>query len=335
MELEPKLTAATVIHHVVGDLLSQREYAFASFPEIVDLAVINTGLGTLQSSFSFVKQASTYWDSTYWDAAPRPFLDTQALAYASAIAAWMRGDNNPDWATGLPAEVIRPMKKSLKYLFKTDDSFFHRSTASQNLLSQTQREWLATAANKSSSKQVIAIRHLKPDQEIVDKQESLLLEKLRSPIPAVVLHSISAVESLNLKSESIANELRMLAENPDDETRAKAIMALARLQQLDELTIGLAAKMIDSSVKYVVYAGVFTLSSLDSVSEHELKIAERGFLRALQSCDYEFVGLFASAFNLWLEDPESHFEQLLQDDQPGYLEIAIDALQNVKEQPAA
>jgi hypothetical protein len=332
MTPEPNLTTATLIHHVVGDLLCQNKFVHTECPEIVDLAVISTGLGILQSRFRFVQQGSRIWDSTYWTEAPRPFLDTEALAYASAIAAWVRGDDDPQWISELPNEVKRPMRKSLKYLIKTNDSFFHPSTAARPLLKQKQSDWLQLASDASISTQIVALRHLEPDELHCDRQENRLLETLRSPSQPVVLNSIAAVESLNFQREQIANELRLLVENQDDEIRSKAMIALTRSNQLDELTIGCAAKMVDNSVNYVAFAGVFALASLESAPENVLRVAERGFIRALQSCNYEFVGLFAAAFNRWLSDPVSHFERLLQDDQPEYLEIAVEALQNVREQ---
>ena len=62
MAFEPRLTAATVIHFAVADMLRQQQLGYAHLPEVVDLAVINVGLGVLQSSFGFVKQVGSFWD---------------------------------------------------------------------------------------------------------------------------------------------------------------------------------------------------------------------------------------------------------------------------------
>jgi hypothetical protein len=90
--------------------------------------------------------------------------------------------------------------------------------------------------------------------------------------------------------------------------------------------------MLSSKTKYVVYAGLTALSSLDSVSEQLVPPINRSFIRSLQVCDYEFVGLFAAAFTRWLDDPKEHVERLLRDDSPEYMEIAMEALDNVGEQ---
>ncbi len=335
MSDQPRLTAATVIHHVVADLLHQQKFGFAHSPEVVDLAVIITGLGTLNSSFSFVKQVGSFWDSTYWDASPRPFLDSRASAYANAIAAWIRDERDPVWARGLSTDLKRPMAKSLKYLFKTDDSFFRHPPTRQHLLQQPQRFWLEMASQSAASSQVIAIRQLRFDEPLREQQEKLLLEKLKAPARSPLLHAISAIESLQLDDESIIEELAALVDNRDNEISAKSMIAISKLGKLDEQLVNKAARMVDSQAKHVVFAGVFALCALESVPEHVLRAAERGFLRALQSCDYEFVGLFAAAFNRWLADPASHFVELMQDDDPEYLEIVLEALQNVREQSVA
>lgn len=334
MSRETRLTATALIQHLVCDLLYQHEFDILDFPEIVDLAVISTGLGMLRSSFDFVKKTGAYWDSTDWTAFPRPFLVSQTLAYANAIAAWVRNDRDPAWASDLPSELRRPMRKSLKYLFSTKDSFLDPSTANRELLTQSQRDWLKMATQSSTTEQVVAIRHLQFDEQLVDQQVSLLLDKLRSPARTIVLHSISAIESLKLPSKPIAEELRFLAENRDDEIRAKAMITLAKLGQVDELTMACAAKMVDSNARHVIFAGVFALSSVEAVPEDVLRVMERGFLRALQTCDYEFVSLFAAAFKRCLDNPDARIEHLLQDEQPEYLQIAMEALQGVREQSA-
>lgn len=335
MEREPKLTAASLIHHLVNDLLHQSGLDTLESPEMVDLAVVGTGLGALQNEFRFVQQGNSYWDSTVWDQFPRPFLDSNGLAYANAMAAWIRDDHKPDWVSDLPGDIKKPTQKSIKFLFKTNDCFFQRSTDAPGLLNQSQADWLQMASETSISRQVIAIRHLKKDQQLRDRQESLLMIKLRSPDRPVVLHSISAVESLHLNTAGIAEELRRLLDHRDDEIRAKAIIALARLGQLDESSVVCATQMIDSPVKFVVFAGVLALSTLQEVSEPVLQVANRGLVHSLQSCDYEFVNLFIAALSRWLKDPKSHLEELLQDDQPGYLEIALEGLETIAEQQSA
>lgn len=274
-----------------------------------------------------------FWDSTYWGVFPRPFLDTPTLGYVHALAAWMREERDPSWFADLPATVKNPSKKSLKFLTKTGDSFFDPQAADKRLLEQDQQQWLATAGDKSTSTQIIALLHLEPDESLADQQEKVLLEKLRSSNVALILHAISSVESVKLSAEPLFDQLRFLTEHQNDEVRAKAAIALAKLGEVDEATVGVAAKMIDSRAKHVVYAGVFALASQPKVDDTTLRAVDRGFLSALQTCDYEFIQLFVMAYDKWLEQPDEHFQRLLVDDGE-YLEMALEALQAAREKPA-
>ncbi len=265
-----------------------------------------------------------------WLRFPKPFLDGQSLAYACAMVAWVRKETDPLWANDLPVEVKKPMQKSLKFLQKSGDSFLQ--TESRSLLSQSQARWQELAASKSVSTQVIAVRHLELGEELSPDLEERVLQNLRSGNRAVILHTIAATERMAARNEQVVEELRSLVENRDDEIRAKAMCSLARMRSVDEHSVRLAARMLDSSVKHVAFAGLFALSSLDSVSDQVVAAANRGFLKALQTCNYEFVGLYASAFNRWLDDPQAHFQRLLAQDSPEYLQIAIESLATVRDQ---
>lgn len=289
----------------------------------------------IRNNISLVKRVTLSWDSTQWELFPRPFLDCQSLAYANAIAAWARDDATPEWASDLPGDLKRPMRSSLKYLLKTNDSFF-QPRAKRSQLTQSQSEWWKLAASGSPSNQVIAIRHLESDGDLNGQQETLLLEKLGSANRAIVVNAIAATERMALlhepvASESIVGELRMLVDHRDDEVQAKAMCALARLAKLDERSVDSAAMMVESDHRHIVFAGAYALSTRSSVPDHVLAPFDRSFVRVLRACNYEFVELFAVAYIRWLDDPESHLEELLHDS-PEHLPIALETLQQVPDQ---
>ncbi len=329
---DPHLTVATLINRVVCDMLHRNEFAYSHFPELVDLAVVGTGLGLLQSNFGFVSKSGSFWDSTRWEFVPRPFLDTPALAYTSALAAWARDEKDPEWVDDLPGEAKRPMRKSLKFLQKTGDSFFQTQTGAAKL-NGSQHDW-AQAASGSTSSQIISLRHLKFGKGH-ETNLKILLEQLRSGNPAVLLHAITAAERMKSGHDEVNEELRVLAVHRDDQIRAKAMIALTRVGAVDEPTVDVAVSMLDSNARFVVFAGMSALASLDSVPEHVMPPVDRGFGRSLQTCNYELAGVYVTAYNRWLDDPAGHFENLLRNDSPEFAEIAQELLRNCREQTVA
>ena len=331
MRHEPGVAAATLVHFVVADMLHQNEFNYAHFPELVDLAVIGTGLGMLRANVPLVKNKGSYWDTTQWLAVPKPFLDAQAFAYAKAIASWSRKEKDPVWSNDLPAEIKGPMKKSLKFLNKTNDGFFQPKQAATEVLNQPQDDWWTLVEGKSMSTKVVAMNRLQMEGSLTQQQENLLLDLLRSNNRALLLQTIGATERMTGVTEAIVDELRLLVEHQDNEVRAKAMFALTKLAKLDEGTMRLAAKMLDSKVRFVTFAGIVALASKESIPATIMPAIDRGFVQSLQNCDYEFMGLYAAAYQNWVDDPQAHFTALLEHDSPEFLEMAQEALQNAQE----
>ncbi len=286
----------------------------------------------LRSNISLVSKTGVFWDSTQWDAFPRPFLNSHTTAYANALAAWARGETVPQWAGDLIPEVKKPMKGSLKFLTKTSDSFFNLTGAEPSTLQRSQAAWWRLADSPLSSTCTIAVRHLDMDAGFSDQQESLLVKHLQCNNQAIVLNTIATVERMDPSREKIVRELRELVSDHNDEIRSKAVCALTRLGQLDDRTIESAVDMLDSSAKHNVFAGIFALGSQESIDQAFMPQLDRAFMRALKSCDYEFVGLFASAYNRWLPDAKSYVQEKIEEQNPELWEIARDALDGTPEQ---
>ena len=313
-------------------MLYQSSFSQPHFPELVELAVIGTGLGVLRSNLVFVKKVASFWDSTHWQIAPPPFLNIQSLAYANALAAWARDENTPDWLNDLNSEVKRPMKRSLKYLFKTNDSFFHPQAGRQRL-SIPDEQWWELAEHSFASTQVIAIRHLNTDQGLSQKQESALLKKLQATERATTLNAITTTERLSSRqeievSDRLAGQIRTLVDHRDDEIRSKAMCALTTINRIDSSAIDAAANMIECDTRHVVFAGVHALTTVDQIPEYISPSFDRSFVKALKSCDYEFVGLFVKGYHRWHDEPKKHLAELL-GDSPEFLPIAMEALDQI------
>ena len=332
LKFEPELAIAALIHGVVKDLLHVRRYGYAHFDEHVDLATIACGFGALRSGIDLVTKQGRFWDPSQWQTIPRPFLDLQGVAYANSLAAWIRGEKDPQWASDLESDIRRPMAKTLKYLVKTGDSFVKAKLDGTQLLNQDQRQWLAMSAEDSVSTQIIALRHLQQDETLIAEQQKTLAEKLPSSREGVVLSAIVAAEQIVDVGEHASDELQFLTRHRQHVVRARAMCALARLGRLEEETIQTAGDMLGSKMKHEIFAGLTALSSLDSVSDQLIPPINRAFIRSLQVCNYEFVNLFAAAFTKWLDDPKAHVENLLQENSPEYLEIAVEAIEGVDEQ---
>ena len=320
---------ATLIHFVVADLLYQNGFQRSHLPEVVDTAVIATGMGTLLSNLGFVHSGGSFWDTTAWEVFPKPFLASQMVAYANALAAWTRGEKNPAWAASLPSDVKNPMLKSLKFLSKTGDSFFQPLEPTDS--HHDPAIGLQQMQSPVASTQIIGLRSVENDEADREEIEVALKQLLRSNSVDVAVQAVAATERMKIDSAEIADELLSLTEHRNELVRARAMCAITRLGLLKQASTEVAARMLDDSTKYVVFSGLMALSTLDNIPEHILSPADRGFEKALANCDYEFIGLFTAAYQKWIDDPAAHFRSLFDEHSPEYLEIALESLAAVRQ----
>ena len=315
----PALATAALLQSLVHDLLATSGIADKAPGEFLDAAVVLCGLGGPRAEVELMSDEGSFWDRTRWDATPGNFMDHESLVYAHSLAVWCRGGS----ADLLPASM-RTAKGSLKYLTKTNDSFFQQSLITENQLAIETFVELATSGKEST--RIAAMKFFHPDETVHDQQNAAILENLRDRSDHVIAHAVSAAQTTQTDSPSVIEELKLLTDNHDDRLRSKAVQAVTLLGQLDDYVADNAAKMLSSSTDYVTYSGLLALAKLGQVSDDVLKLADRGFERALHTCNYQFIELFAGAYNRWLDDPAAHLNKLWGERSPEYYQMAVEAL---------
>ena len=313
------LATAALMQSLVQDLLVTDGMTSAAPGEFLDAAVVLCGLGGPRAEVELISDAGSYWDATRWDASPADFLDHESLAYAHSLAIWCRGEN----ADSLPASM-RSGKGSLKYLNKTNDSFFQQGlVADEQLGSET---FVGLASNGKESTRIAAMKFFLADDSLHEQQDAAILSNLQHLSEHVIAHAASAAERTQSTSAGVIDELKALTDNHDDRLRSKAVQAVTLMGKLDDEVADNAAKMLSSSTNYVTYTGLLALSKLDRVSDDVLKLADRGFERALHTCNYQFIELFAGAYKRWLTDPATYLNKLWGERSPEYYQMATEAL---------
>ena len=320
----PRLAAAALVQSVVHDLLFNNGLASSVPGEFLDAAVVLCGLGGLRAQVELMNDTGSYWDTTHWNARPIDFLDHESLTYAHSLAAWCRGGS----AANLPAE-IRSAKTSLKYLNKTNDSFFTKNLVETNQLKI--EDFVELAANGNESTRIAAMQFFHGDHPHLQTQDAAITKNLQHHSQHVVAHAASAAQATQSSDPEVVESLKRLTDNHDERLKSKAVQALTVMGQVDELVADNAAKMLSSSTNFVTYTGLFALSKLDRVSEDVLKLADRGFERALHTCNYQFVELFSEAYKRWLDDPAEHLNRRWGQRSPEYLQMALEAFANQTE----
>ena len=169
----------------------------------------------------------------------------------------------------------------------------------------------------------------------MDTQIECLVDKVKSSNRDLVLHAITTIENLELDDPRIIEQLKLHLEDRDEEIQAKALLALTGVIAKHDYPMEDAARMLASKTSFVVYAAIISLATIPEVDDKIIRIADRAFGRALQSCDYGLVELFARAYLTWLPEPVTHIADTFEDGYEEYIDTALEAIKNVKLQRAA
>lgn len=122
---DPMNMVATFAHELGHVLLLGGGRVSARYEDqepLTDLLTIFLGFGifTGNTAFTFSQWRNAF--SAGWSYARHGYLTEEALGYALALFAWVRGEQKPAWARHLQGNVSAYFKSSLKYLSKTGDT---------------------------------------------------------------------------------------------------------------------------------------------------------------------------------------------------------------------
>lgn len=319
IDCDPHLTIASLIHWTTLDLLTQTDFALARHPEVLDMAVAITGLGILRARIELVESAPLFWDQSRWMVFARPYLNLRSLAHVHALVAHSRGQEKPGWLGTLPSNIQNDIVKSLKYLKKTGDTFFQPERLSPTI--EERSDWLELVNGRSESDRLIGMFCVNGED-----LEPMIVEQLQARDPAMIMQSLTKVRRNRLTSAALVDEILMLVEHADDHVKAKSVLTLADLGELNERSVDAVCKMLASRVGFVEHAAISALTSLESPPENVWDAVDRGIVRAAQSCRYDILTVYLQAIQHWGVDAESHLRGSLENEGPEILGVCLETL---------
>jgi tetratricopeptide (TPR) repeat protein len=128
---DPVSMIATFAHELGHVHLLSSGRIDSSVPDhepLTDLLTVFLGFGVFSAN-SVIREE--YWSLgqwSGWNMARQGYLSFPMYAYALALFAWNRGEDNPAWADYLRPDVRAPFRKAMRYLCETHDSRFNSTS---------------------------------------------------------------------------------------------------------------------------------------------------------------------------------------------------------------
>lgn len=207
--LEPAALAATLTHELAHAVLLSNGHLHGNETDhepLTDLFTVFQGLGALTAN-AFLRDANYRfgnWEG--WSISRLGYLGFDAFSYALALFAWVRQERGKNWEPSLRSDVRALFRRSRRYLERTEDSTFSRSSA-------LRPEWSVTYPSLPKQDQPNSDDPRESiDQEVshsVDDEESISVDDTFS-CGVLALNARSFVEAVDCFTS-------VIQEAPEDE----------------------------------------------------------------------------------------------------------------------
>ncbi|MEX0966516.1 MAG: hypothetical protein WD077_04710 [Bacteroidia bacterium] len=117
----PEILVATIAHELAHVKLLGEKKLETNDEYLTDLTTVFFGLGIFNANSCF----QFYQSGARWGYNQLGYLRQEEWAYALALLAFMREEQNPEWSNFLCTSIKSDFKKSLKYIFENKNQIFN------------------------------------------------------------------------------------------------------------------------------------------------------------------------------------------------------------------
>lgn len=128
---DPMRLVATLAHELAHEILLGRGLLSADVADhehVTDLLPVFLGVGVFAANATVHEDHGRHGGYSWWTMGKSGYLPSRVFGYAFALFAFMRGEENPGWASHLRPDASAALRDGLRFLRKTTDTLFHPDT---------------------------------------------------------------------------------------------------------------------------------------------------------------------------------------------------------------
>lgn len=231
---EPMLLAAALTYELARGLLQGRLSPLEDDYEFVaDLLPVYFGTGVFAANVTIHAISGHEGQMSWWRMSRHGHLTSQALGYAMALFAWVRGEASPAWANSLREDAAGALRNGLRYLRKTGDSLFRQDTfgvAPPVRESSRADEIMARLDKGTASARLAALWEVREQALLGPEWVEAVAQRLGDRDPAVAAEAAHVLAGFGEAAAPKCQRLREALRARDTGVRAAAATALGELR---------------------------------------------------------------------------------------------------------
>ena len=265
---EPTQLVATIAHELSHHVLLGEGFlgdTDADHEFVTDLLPVVRGLGIFVANAAVAESVENTPLWSRWSISKRGYLPARMLGYALGVFAWLRGEQNPEWAAYLRGDAREVMPAGLKYLRATGDCRCQhpsRDGEPRSLLTRL------TSANPGT--RVAALWELRRPQtgELAEDEWAGVAGCLDHHDSILQCEAALAIAAIDRPDRLVADKcLDVLASSSEDSVlRAALALALGTQRDPSETAIYDVTILLDDNSERVVAAALGALRRFGPVA---------------------------------------------------------------------
>jgi hypothetical protein len=328
---DPQALLALFAHELACVLLVENGRLTPDVPDhrwATALAPVFLGLGIFAANTTVYAKSGQSGHWSWWEVGRQGDLPSRIFGYAFALFAFMRGEDDPPWATYLRPDAAVPLREGLRYLRETDDSLFHPLTIGKEG-SLSPAELVLRLQDDSPSVRLGSLWEL----SALDSTPALVeaaTNALKDPDPYIPGEAARALGFFGRAALSAVPHLLDALHSSREITRAGAAQALGLLRPEDAAMVSELAALLSDPSRIVVEEAGAALAAFGRRAEPAVPGLLARFSTALVDCDQQLIETFAGALLAAVPDPRRRVREHFADD-PELRRFALAALREEQE----
>jgi len=328
--LDPERLVATLVHELSHEILlggNVLKRTVSDHEWVTDLLPVYLGIGIFGANATVrheTKQVSGGWQ---WKIGKQGYLTSRVFGYAFALFAFMRGENDPEWAPYLRPDALVPLRQGLRFLRKSDDCLFHPDTI-RSERTRISAYSLATRLQSASPTVRLSslweIKERKENEAIVVAAVSACLKDRDTAISAAAAETLA---TLGAAASSALPQLIFALADHREQMRVSAARALGELRADPNTVIPQLEPLLqDGNTKVAVEAALALrrFGGLAASSVPRVLAALRG---ALTRCNHALIEALAKTVAAIAADPMLEVRDYFSEADPEMCRLALSAVE--------
>jgi hypothetical protein len=328
--------SAVLAHGLAGHLLlSQKLLTDERDREWVsDLLAVFLGLGILLGNATLRERHHHGGRSSWSSYAKFTYLTTGMLGYATAVFAWLRGEEEPPWICDLSSDTAEALRAGLRYLVRTKDSLFRPDNMrwQPNLLPAGML--LDQLGGASPSQRVALLWEIAERRLAMPEIVAAVAELLGDRQAGIRAEAARALAALAPSAEAVVPELIDFLNDPDGETRSAAAYALGKLGVQAETVVAALAEHLEDDCETAAAAAMMAVARFGRAAAPVLPTVLAALKDALLRNRYPALDLLVHAVRVIAAEPQAEIDALVESCDPDLRQQAPGILAECRPVPA-